>query len=570
MEGFSSDGDPRLLSSMLYYTKQNLLKDQNGDIPDFVRHISLLCLQDIIHLLTKLRNRLLLASIHLPLGNKLISLSHLKLLINNVSKSTHGLVMKDICPDDRQNFNSLERMMTQRVYDALSENIVGSEGTVMYLKLCEVIASSLIDETLKPEERIFKLTYAAFFFRIWRKWLQKSNLSVEENFISRNAYTCIELNAANIVLLTKRFRDQNIEELFMPTLFNSQPNEEIFRQFRSMGTINFTKINFTLLELFHLVGRVELQNDIVYFKLAEKDIQFPRNKLNQAKLNQHKLPSDTQISETINKAKDALNFGMKMEMNEVASCELFNLDNIQRRGHITSDESENIIVSDEENTESRDKEVRSSTIEITLGNGTKKNVRKSTYLWTLTDSATHLSSDRLKRVQGVKIEERLAKSTKLAPHRLVFRKETNCSEPILTLSICESLQIGDWCFFQIEKDLEPVFLLGNILSFRYIEGRTRKAKQYSWEFAPITVAKNVKPRGIEVLASWFKVGQSTNLFPIAEVNSYYINIKNYVINLNCTHMNLYGSSGCLTFTNDIEVLKKIHGQLSRFANKIKT
>lgn len=98
--------------------------------------------------------------------------------------------MKDICPDDRQNFGSLEKIMLPRVSDA------------------------------------------------------------------------------------QTFRDSNMGKFYLPTLFNSQPNEEIFRQFRSMGTISYTKINFSLLKLFHLVGRVELQNNIVHVKLAGKGVFF--------------------------------------------------------------------------------------------------------------------------------------------------------------------------------------------------------------------------------------------------------------------------------------------------------
>lgn len=380
------------------------------------------------------------------------------------------------------------------------------------------------------------------------------------------------MNAVNLILLTKRFRDENLEVLYLPTLFNSQPNEEIFRQFRSMGTVHFTRINFTLLELFHLVGRVELQNEIVYFKLADKDVRFPRNKLNQAQLNKHKLPNDKEIEEIINESKsaalkDALMFGINISVEEIRSCELLNLDNLQSHKHILSDETRSMNDSDEENVESDDEKVRSSMIKITLANGTKKTIRKSTYLWTLTDSRKHLSSDRLKRVQGVKMDEKLTKSTKPATRRLVFKKENNCSGPILTLSKCESLQIGDWCIFQIEKDKAPVFVLGNILSFKYIEGRTRKERQYSWEFAPVTAEKNVKPRGIEVLASWFKIGSSANLFPIDKVNSFYIDIKKYVFNLNCSNIKLDQSSGCLTFTSDVEVLKQFQEQLSRFALK---
>lgn len=47
-------------------------------------------IQDTTHIGTKLRNFLLKASVLLPFGNKAISSSHLKLLIEKVPKDIHG------------------------------------------------------------------------------------------------------------------------------------------------------------------------------------------------------------------------------------------------------------------------------------------------------------------------------------------------------------------------------------------------------------------------------------------------------------------------------------------------
>lgn len=148
--GFSGDGDPRILNSMLHFTNFNgpnterLSKaNQTNEIPkqstsngSATQSTSLLpvditeiekeflsllfhCLQDTVHIGTKLRNRLLVISILLPLEFWIITISHLKWLINNISKEIHGLVYSDICPDDRMNFGSLQKMMHQRVLDAL-------------------------------------------------------------------------------------------------------------------------------------------------------------------------------------------------------------------------------------------------------------------------------------------------------------------------------------------------------------------------------------------------------------------------------------------------------------------
>lgn len=288
-----------------------------------------ICIEDTVHIGTKLRNRLLKPSILLPIGNKIASISHLKILINCVEKDVHGLVISDICVEDRQNYKSLEKIMDSKVVNALSEHILQSEATIMYLKLCSEITSSFIDINLSPLERIYRIFHATYFIRIWRAWLIKNSkekeYSILENFISANAYTCIELNAHNLVRLIRRLRSMELEELFLPFLFSSQPCEEMFRQLRSMGTVNFTKINFSMLEVMHLISRIELQNDIVYSKLTGLGVSFPRNKIKSDRVAKFQLPSNNGIKETMENAlenamKDAIAFGMEINCKNEIKC----------------------------------------------------------------------------------------------------------------------------------------------------------------------------------------------------------------------------------------------------------
>lgn len=156
MVGISSDGDHRLLASMLHQI------NQQSDCK-FV--------QDSTHIGTKLRNRILKPSIVLPLGNKQISLGHLKILIQSVPKVIHGLTISDIDPKDRQNYSSYEKITSERVRNALSKHIVGSEGTVKYLEKCHQITSSYLQHDLMPLERIHRIFNAVFFLRIWHSWI---------------------------------------------------------------------------------------------------------------------------------------------------------------------------------------------------------------------------------------------------------------------------------------------------------------------------------------------------------------------------------------------------------------
>lgn len=132
--------------------------------------------------------------------------------------------------------------------DALKENIPNSEGMVKYLELCSKVTSCFLETDLKPLERISRMWYAVFFLRIWRQFILSSKYDLQNSFISSNAYTytCIEINARNLIVLIKRFRDRNEKEIFLPAMFDSQTCEKTFRLFRSMGTMEYTKINFTL------------------------------------------------------------------------------------------------------------------------------------------------------------------------------------------------------------------------------------------------------------------------------------------------------------------------------------
>lgn len=153
--GFSSDGDGRLLNCM----KCSLNSLCNQLEPDILSNLNreqyISFIQDPVHLMTKLRNRLLKHSILLPMGSKTVSISHLKILINAVRKEIHGLTPSDICPNDRQNFASAIKITQDRVLNALKEHVHDSEGTIAYLKICRDISDAFIDSKLSPIDRVF-------------------------------------------------------------------------------------------------------------------------------------------------------------------------------------------------------------------------------------------------------------------------------------------------------------------------------------------------------------------------------------------------------------------------------
>lgn len=532
--------------------------------------------QDHIHIGTKLRNRLLKPSIELPMGYKIVSISYLKILINEIQKDIHGLCMKDICPDDRQNYESLEKIMKPAVLEALSKYIVGSQGTIMFLKLCYGITSSFCEENLSPLERIYNIWKAIFFIRAWRKWIQRSHsskLNLSENFISYNAFNCIEINGNNLISAMRTFRDKNIPELFMPSLFSSQPCEEVFRKLRSMGTMNYTKINFNLLEVFHLISRVELINDIIHFQLSGVDVKFPRNKINKSTFNHLELPSDEEIKDRINAAKidaiaDAEKFGINASDYEIDKCEIKNVNRFATKSN-DADETDQVESEDEMLTLSEHNNLReypshmaeddfSPFVDVdTITGKNKKTIRKSTYLSLLVESNGSISKDRLKRVQD-------ANKANSCVRRLTFNKTTSMESSI---EINEDIKIGDWCVFFDGSVSNHKLVLGYIIAFQYITGKNMKQRQYSWDFAPVLVDENQhSKRGVQVLAVWYDIEMRGNLSATSLVNGSYRNINYYIATLINPLLNINGDSKELTSINP-NYFKSIKEKLLELGNK---
>lgn len=170
--------------------------------------------QDTIHIATKLSNIFLKNKSYpnkLPFGrNYFIQVKHLEFLLN---------------PMDRQNFSSVERIFDKKVIDLLTANVPESEGTIMFLRIVRHIIESYKDINLSPLERIGKIWFATFILRIWRRFIEsEKSFTLGENFLSHNAYSCIELNAHAMIFIVLYLKNNGVaSKLFLPELLDSQP-----------------------------------------------------------------------------------------------------------------------------------------------------------------------------------------------------------------------------------------------------------------------------------------------------------------------------------------------------------
>lgn len=68
------------------------------------------------------------------MGDHYASIDHLIQLIDNYSKIDHGLTISDVCPKDKQNYASCEKITSNAVFSLLPK-IANSEATQAYLKV---------------------------------------------------------------------------------------------------------------------------------------------------------------------------------------------------------------------------------------------------------------------------------------------------------------------------------------------------------------------------------------------------------------------------------------------------
>lgn len=434
----SSDSDPKYNSSMRKLSSLGCKSEWffgvdwfscGGETIDFP-----FCVQDMVHIATKLRNFFLKTIKNpnkLPFGKKFfIRMAHLNFLLEEFGRDEHCLTQTILNPIDKQNYDSVLRMTDKRVIDMLRANLDSSHGTIKFLEIMRNIIDSYLDVNLKPIERVEKIFYAVFMIRIWREFIvSRKQLTLKDNFLTLNCYTCIELNAHSLILCLLHLKKTNRPDLFLPHLFGSQQCESYFRQIRSFTTTYSTVANCSVKEILERVSKIQLQNEISYNNSS--NYKFPRlgTQTNNG-LQSSDLPTMQEIHDTIQKCKinatqDAVKLGL-IEQKRVLkfdySCKInpyvekatakklspnllkskvdlqperiMQLRNISLTNHADKFENQNV----EEN---------SPYVEVYRNSIKRVIVKKTSFCWMLRNEYSKISSDRLERVKSsVRVKRR--------------------------------------------------------------------------------------------------------------------------------------------------------------------
>ena len=236
---------------------------------------------------------------------------HLRLVQATFGKDLHGMRGRDLDHKEKQNYDAVVHIISKSVEDLLAK-VPDSNGTIAYLSVIRSVVESFLNKELPLTARIEKAWYAVFFLRYWRAWLvSQPGYKLENNFVTRNAYICIEMNAHSLVTLARTMRDASTtgNECFPPWMLGSQSCEKLFRAARSMTPTFSTVVNFGMLGLFRRLHRMHIQS-CLEAESTTTGIHFPRVDKHKQK-DGHNSPScstsclqDGKIEELVKKAEE--------------------------------------------------------------------------------------------------------------------------------------------------------------------------------------------------------------------------------------------------------------------------
>lgn len=382
-------------------------------------------IQDLFHILTKLRNlilRTLAKPGKLPIGKKFfVQKGHLQFLLDNFRKDEHQLTASILDPVDKQNVGSALRMCDHKVIRLLNENLPRSEGTVAFLEIMRSAYDSFYDPNLTPLERVGRIWHSVFILRIWRDYIMsQDNLTVKENFLTPASYICIEINAHSIVQLILYLKENNLDEWFMPFIFDSQACESFFRQVRSLTTVYCRVANCSVKEIIGRINKIQLSNDIT----NTSPFEFPRAKNSKEFANKtyHHLPTKEELFEAIEQSqRSAIQYSKQIGLLDedaqpdmackLPSLELRNKPQVQEETELIHIDHNNLLetlsqlravtLKNYAGNFEDEIPVTSNCVEIYNDGERRVVVKKSSLCWLLRVDPGKLSSDRIQRVQGV-------------------------------------------------------------------------------------------------------------------------------------------------------------------------
>lgn len=569
--------------------------------------------QDTIHLLAKLRTRLVTPSNLVALGCEVACRGHLVEVIKQFHKAKHGLTYRSIDNKDKENYTSIALLVNQSVEDCLKElnPKLKTMGTRVYLRLMRDIRDAFFNKSLSPLARLYLIWKAIFFLQIWRSWLASNGYSEDDHFITSNAYTCIELNGHMIANLVYNVAQGSFPpESLRIWLAGSQACEQLFRLLRSMTPTFSTIVNFSLKGIMDKIHKLQ------YVSASECDdnIIFPRVKRRLLHLKEESertfsIPSVEEMTEEIIEAKlDAIQICKSCDMDlssyedkdlvknvekvvqgaiehdhESSESSLLEADNSSSPNEVTMTREEVVSIKEDLSViklrkaatsggiptyEAQDKDATCSTgktYTLSGKNQGKTTAKKDSTKKSSTKSKTkRVSVSPFVQYEGAYIRKSTAlyllqENCQISSDRLM---RVRSEQPSHIFTGTEtgtgpqtSVKSGVLCIFT-RVDCEEC-LLGRIIQFSYLAG-SKKERQYSSDFVDLPKESY---KSIGVYANWFQgtraldnqVASTVSFKPVDLVfTPGYLSVGNYVASIDDSTL---VQNADFSFSVPLEILK---------------
>lgn len=156
-------------------------------------------IQDYLHLINKLKNRLIDTTYPMQMA--------LLLAVSTLTSLDHGLMVGDVVIKDlnadKMKLDTALKFADPRVEKLLKVHIVGSEATQQICKMLRLMKRAWVDDT--PVEQVLEdVVYLVCFVRRWKGDMLKRKGLKRDHWISVNTWVCLEMNIVFLVRMLTR------------------------------------------------------------------------------------------------------------------------------------------------------------------------------------------------------------------------------------------------------------------------------------------------------------------------------------------------------------------------------
>lgn len=215
--------------SIEFYLGIRCLTDVFSSYAPIIGGLPRTCTQDQCHWLRKLVKSSTLSTKPLRLGNFVVAFSHLCRVYE--MGPDFGLIRRDVDINNKTDQKSAERLIHDTCQSGL-RCIDWAEGTAYLIMLGKTSFESWWKPDLSVIDRMVKSYFVLKVFHLWKLWVEKSKLNVEQHFITLELYRDTIIMCSSLIHLGIIFKLYLPDKPFLPWKWSEYPLESYYSSIR--------------------------------------------------------------------------------------------------------------------------------------------------------------------------------------------------------------------------------------------------------------------------------------------------------------------------------------------------